>query len=582
MGKMNYSEEKYLIQTDDRELFRVQVNLKSRQSELEILSKLLKSIKDEIHRQYGVPANQLKYRRIIDKQVSPEGIRTTLELSTVKVACGKPVLKLCSIALPNGINIDNMLLQADIFPNDQDDQPLTEEKLKSTLREAGILDEFIDKAAIQRAVEILEADGETMEDVVLAKGLPPEIGEDSRLEFSFKMEPDKGSVKQFMGSRKAHTGDVLCVKHPRTIGVNSGKDLFGKELKPMPGRDFNLIAGMGTKLSEEGFKIYAASDGIAIVKKDDKRVSSLSYTQTFPREVQLRIDPLTVIESSRTVEIVTKDNLEIQGSIQHNSNIIAEGEVFVLGNVEPESKIHSGGDIFIEGNIDKGSLISSKNIFAGGEVTESTLSAKGTVRVEGTLKNSQVIGENVEIDRLVNSTIVAAKRVIIRHIERDEANLLSQIKVGFKEYQMMKVHENHEFLDFLNQDLKKMKDFFGEEIVKDISYANLELMLLKAVKQYSLNMRMDNEKWEAAKKLMESIPSLKIMINDVIAETLELKDKIEKQEAIPGEVIVKEKFNCPIRIEINSVRTDVAPGDSGRFTLSGDNIAKEPYKNNLL
>jgi|GEM_PF-1548657 len=574
---MSLQEEKYLIQTDDRELFQVQVNLNSSQSEIEILSRLLKSIKDEIHRQYGIPATQLKYRRIVDKQVSPEGILTILELTAVKTASGKPALKLCSIALPNGINLDNMLLQVDLYPIDHDNQPLTPEKLKNIILETGILADFIDEKALENAVKLLHEQNEPLEDIVLAQGVPPEIGEDAKLDFSFNMEPDKSSVKQYMGSRKAIAGDVLCVKHPRIIGKVAGKDLFGKEIKPFSGRDFNLLAGNGTKMSEDGSKIYATVNGVAIVKKDDKKVSALSYTQTFPREVQLRIDPLTVIESSRTVEIVTKNSLEIQGTVQRNSNIVSEGEIFVLGNVEPDSKIHSGGDILIEGNIDKGSLIASKNIFAGGEVTESTLSAKGTVKVEGTLRNSRVVGENVEIDRLVNSTIVASKRVVIRHVEQDEAEVLSVIKVGLKEYQRMKVTENDEFLDYLKNDLNKMKKFFGNEIVKDVTYANLELMLLKTVKQFSLNMKMDNEKWEAAKKLMESIPSLKILINEVKSESLELLEMIEKQEQIPGEVIIKEKFQCPVRIEINSVRTDVMPVASGRFTLTGDKIVNDPW-----
>jgi len=574
---MSLQEEKYLIQTDDRELFQVQVNLNSSQSEIEILSRLLKSIKDEIHRQYGIPATQLKYRRIVDKQVSPEGILTILELTAVKTASGKPALKLCSIALPNGNNLDNMLLQVDLYPIDHDNQPLTPEKLKNIILETGILADFIDEKALENAVKLLHEQNEPLEDIVLAQGVPPEIGEDAKLDFSFNMEPDKSSVKQYMGSRKAIAGDVLCVKHPRIIGKVAGKDLFGKEIKPFSGRDFNLLAGNGTKMSEDGSKIYATVNGVAIVKKDDKKVSALSYTQTFPREVQLRIDPLTVIESSRTVEIVTKNSLEIQGTVQRNSNIVSEGEIFVLGNVEPDSKIHSGGDILIEGNIDKGSLIASKNIFAGGEVTESTLSAKGTVKVEGTLRNSRVVGENVEIDRLVNSTIVASKRVVIRHVEQDEAEVLSVIKVGLKEYQRMKVTENDEFLDYLKNDLNKMKKFFGNEIVKDVTYANLELMLLKTVKQFSLNMKMDNEKWEAAKKLMESIPSLKILINEVKSESLELLEMIEKQEQIPGEVIIKEKFQCPVRIEINSVRTDVMPVASGRFTLTGDKIVNDPW-----
>ena len=571
---MKSDRELFNISTNDQETFRVEVVLESAQSELEILSKLLKNIKDEISRQFRVPVSRLKYQRIIDKKVSPDGIKTSLELFLQKESKGKPVLKFCSMSLANGQTIDNMILMADVHPQDEDGSEYTREKLRAVMSETGIIDRFIIDSVLEDIITKLSDTRQTVEDMVLAKGLLPEIGEDSRLEFKFSIHPDKSSVKQFTGSRKAKPGDVLCVKHPRKTGSAPGVDLFGNELKPISGRDFNLIAGNGTKLSSDGSKIIADIEGVAVVKKDDKKVSSLGLSQAFPREVQLRIDPLTVIESSRTVEIVTKDSVEIQGSLKRNSNIISEGDVFVLGEVENDSKIHSTGGIYVEGNVNSGSLISSKEIFAGGAVTDSTLSAKGMVRVEGALRNSNIYGENVEVDRLINSTVVAAKQIVVRSIEADEAGLLSEIQVGIKQYQTMKVKENEEFLDYLKDDLGKMKGFFGEKMVGDVSYANLEMILLKVAKKLS-KQNMDTEKWEATKKLLESVPSLKMMIVEKHQENEELKERIEKQEEMPGVVIVKEKIECPVRIEINSIRTDMASGESGTYIIKDGSIVRE-------
>ena len=571
---MKSDRELFNISTNDQETFRVEVVLESAQSELEILSKLLKNIKDEISRQFRVPVSRLKYQRIIDKKVSPDGIKTSLELFLQKESKGKPVLKFCSMSLANGQTIDNMILMADVHPQDEDGSEYTREKLRAVMSETGIIDRFIIDSVLEDIITKLSDTRQTVEDMVLAKGFLPEIGEDSRLEFKFSIHPDKSSVKQFTGSRKAKPGDVLCVKHPRKTGSAPGVDLFGNELKPISGRDFNLIAGNGTKLSSDGSKIIADIEGVAVVKKDDKKVSSLGLSQAFPREVQLRIDPLTVIESSRTVEIVTKDSVEIQGSLKRNSNIISEGDVFVLGEVENDSKIHSTGGIYVEGNVNSGSLISSKEIFAGGAVTDSTLSAKGMVRVEGALRNSNIYGENVEVDRLINSTVVAAKQIVVRSIEADEAGLLSEIQVGIKQYQTMKVKENEEFLDYLKDDLGKMKGFFGEKMVGDVSYANLEMILLKVAKKLS-KQNMDTEKWEATKKLLESVPSLKMMIVEKHQENEELKERIEKQEEMPGVVIVKEKIECPVRIEINSIRTDMASGESGTYIIKDGSIVRE-------
>ena len=569
-------EKSFQIYTVDREIFHVEVILESAQSELEILSKLLKSIKESISSEYDVPQARLKYRKILDKKVSPDGVIATLEISCSKSSCGKPVLKFCSAALPNGQSVDNMLLQADIFPYDEGGSKITEDDLMEALKSNNIREEYIDLDAIAAVVKRAEKEGKIIEDIVLAQGITPDVGKDAALEFSFDINPDRGSVKQYLGSRKAKKGDVLCIKHPRIIGRNPGSNLFGEPIDPVSGRDFQLIAGNGTRLTEKGTRILADQDGVAIVRQDETKVSSLSYSKSFPREVQLRIDPVQTVESTRTVEIITKDSVEVKGSLKENSNIITEGEVYILGDVESQAKIHAQDDIIVEGNIDKGSLISSKNIFAGGKVTESTLSAKGIVRVEGAIENTRVFAEDIEIDHLVGSTVVAARRIVIRSIEQDEKDIMNEIRVGIKDYQQMKIEENNEFLDYLNGDLIKMKSFFGTEIVEDLSYSNTELMLLKFAKDASKIGGLSDDQWDASKRLIESIPSLKIMIGEKKKENLGLVKKIETEEDLPGQVVIKEKFDCPVRIQINSVRTDFAPGEGGKFTLEDDHISKEP------
>lgn len=571
------SEEKpFHIRTDDKDIYHVEVILESTQSELEALSKLLKSVKEEISERYGVPQARLKYRKILDKKVSPEGVVATLEISCDSLSSGKPVLKFCSAALPNGQSIDNMILMADVFPFDENGKKITKENLLATLKANNVGEEYIDFDAVSQSVNLAVGKGEIVEDALLARGVNPEFGVDARLEFSFEINPDRGALKQFLASRKANKGDVLCTKHARIIGRKPGSNLFGETVNPISGWDFQLIAGNGTRLSSDGSKIYADQDGVAIVRQDETKISALAYSKSFPREVQLRIDPVRTVESTKTVEIITKDSVEIQGSLKKNSNIITEGEVYVLGDVEPDAKIHAQDDIIVEGNVERGSLVSSKNIFAGGKVTESTLSAKGVVRVEGTVNNSRVYAENIEIDKIVGSTLVAAKRVVVRTVEQDEKDILSEIRVGIKGYQQMKIEENNEFLDYLNDDVMKMKSFFGNEIVDDLSYANTELMLLKFAKSASKSGGLSKDQWDASKKLIESIPSLKIMIGEKKIENLDLVKKLETDEELPGEVFIKEKFDCPVSIQINSVRTDVAPGDGGRFTLQNGQIRKEP------
>jgi uncharacterized protein (DUF342 family) len=359
------------------------------------------------------------------------------------------------------------------------------------------------------------------------------------------------------------------------MGKKSGYNLFGEEILPIPGRDFILQAGNGTRLSPDRMKIFADAEGAIVVRKEETKVSTMGYTEAFPREVHLRIDPLVVVEALRTVEIVTKNSVEVKGDLHPNSNIVSDGEVYVAGDVGANTKIHAQDDIIIQGNVEQGTVISSKNIFTGGAVSLSTLSAKGSVKVEGLIKNSQVWGQEVEVERLNNSTVVAEKRAIIRSVESDEANILSEIRVGVKAYNQMRINENNEFILFLRGDLRKLRDLFGKEVVEDTTYSNTELMFLKFVKLYGRTKALKETKLESLREVFDSIPSVKIMINEKNKENEKLKVEMSKEKKVPGSVIIYEKIESPVLIQINSSKTEFAPGEGGKFALKEGQVVKE-------
>jgi len=187
------------IRTDDKDIYHVEVILESAKSELDALPKLLKSIKEEISEQYGVSQARLKYQKILDKKVSPEGVIATLVISCASLSSGKPVLKFCSASLPNGQSIDNMILMADVFPFDEDGGKISVQNLLDTLKANNVGEDYIDFDAVSFAVEQAAGKGEIVEDALLARGINPEIGKDARLEFSFDINPDRGGVRQFLG-----------------------------------------------------------------------------------------------------------------------------------------------------------------------------------------------------------------------------------------------------------------------------------------------------------------------------------------------------------------------------------------------
>lgn len=562
----------FVIETEDSQTFYVKVFLGFDESTDEQLPLFLREIKSAISHRYSIPSNQLRYERLTDKQSHPDGFTAIMEIRRLQQSQGQPVFKFCSMALPNGRMLDNMTLMIDIFHLDAGGRKIKYSEVKAQILNHGVLEKFIDEEALKLAVEKVLKEKITLEDLLSAKGIPPDTGADAELEFKFLTNAETVSLDDYIDSRKAKNGDILCRKIPRKSGENKGYDLFGNEIPPINGRDFTLQAGRGTKLSPDGNKIIADENGIVIVRSEEMKMTSMGYSHSFPKEVQIRIDPLTVVESSRTVEIVSRKSVEVQGDLRENSSIITEGEVYVQGNVGPNVKIHAGDDIVVAGDVVQGTLVSSKNILVKANLTDSTLSAKEYIRVEGVVKNSTVYGKEVSVDTFYGSKLVAGRKAVVRQVEADESNVISEIRVGMNEFYRMKIDENREFVGYSKKSLEKMCAVLGKNITDELNYSNLELMFLRFVSTKGRKQGLSNEQLEASKSLMESVPSLKVVINEKEEEISRLEAQLDKKTEIPGLIIITERINAPVSVQINSITTQLPPGEAGEFGVVEDKI----------
>jgi uncharacterized protein (DUF342 family) len=558
----------------DNDTFQVEVRFDAKESDTEILPRLLKSIKENIYRQFSIPPEQLKYSRLLDKKVTPDGVRVTLEIIRSSEQQGQPILKLCSATLPNGQIIDNMLLLLDIFPLNDENKPISKEEILRLLEENKVRMDLVEQEELDKALKMVLTTNTPLEEVLVAKGKLPEVGEDAKMEYRISLRPDAKTVGDPLSARKAKFGDVLCVKKPRTSGQKAGMNIFGEEIAPLKGRDFVLKAGRGCRLSDDGLRIFAETEGVVILHREETRISSMGPCEDYQSEIQLRIDPLVIVEASRTVEIITKDSVEVKGNLEPNSSIISNGEVFVQGNVGPDSKIQAVDDIIVRGNVNQGSLVSGKNVLTGGNVYHSTINAKGVVKIEGLARNATISGDDIDIDRISGATVIAGRRIVVRTVEKDEADIITELKVGFKVFHQLKIDETAELIDYLNDKLCKLKDIFGEDIVNEITYTNSEIMFLRFALRASKDPRYKTLALETFKQLLDFIPSSKSLIIEKNKEIEKLKSTMQGNGKVPGQVIIKEIIKAPVRIQIDSVDTELPPGEGGVFTLQGDKIVR--------
>lgn len=226
-------------------------------------------------------------------------------------------------------------------------------------------------------------------ELVVARGIAPVDGQNAVL--FYKVEISKGSAVPVVDEKgqvdyrdlgiinNVSKGQLLVERKAPTEG-KKGTDVFGRELKPRPGKDIALPRGKNTVVSEDEMNLYAAIDGHVRIA-----------------ERKLTVNPV----------------FELNGDVDYSSgNIDFNGSVVIIGNIASGFKVRAGGDIEVHG------FIEGAEIVAGG-----SLHVKGGIK--SGLKGIIRAGENITARFVENSRLEAGKDIIIR-----EAIMQSHIRAG--------------------------------------------------------------------------------------------------------------------------------------------------------
>lgn len=211
---------------------------------------------------------------------------------------------------------------------------------------------------------------------VVAQGEPPEAGEDARIELLFQKEPLAGQAADTEGRidywergflHRVNEGDLLARKTPPTPG-KAGRDVRGRMIAPVAGKDIALEATGEAVLSEDGLECRAGKAGVAVVVAPAKIGVFQEYT--VPGDVDFT-----------TGNLHMDGSLTIQGWIRTGFRVSATGDVVVYGGVE-SAVLEMDANLVVKGGItggDQGNVrtrgcisarfIENARIEAGGDVT---------------------------------------------------------------------------------------------------------------------------------------------------------------------------------------------------------------------
>lgn len=419
----------------------------------------------------------------------------------------------------------------------------------------------IDDIKIKAALAKLEKDKLPVKMVLAVKGFPPENGKDGDIKLYFKPQSTKpkmdalGNVDHYdLGTvPSVEKGKVIAEIIPPTKG-KAGKDIFGNEVPPLPGRDLGIKAGLNVSISEDGKNFTALVEGCPKVE-----AGVLSVVEVF--------------EIAADVNFTT-------------GNISFRGDVIVNGNITSGFKVESlEGEVQVRGLVYGAVVKAKKDIkIANGIVGE----RKCWVYTEGNLmakfieRASVDVAGNIEVGNYIMDSIVTSGRSIRAMAGRGliiggqtlAAEEIEAVTIGNEKGVKTQLFAGQRY------DLIKRSDRLNKEKTKlDEHLAKIDNILKEAIED-------ETEKSEAEKKhrhkLEEQKKKLLRRINFLNTTLARINLQIEEEKGkLEGRVKIKEKCFSGVFVIINDsdyiVHTDTQ-SKMMVYDKEKDGIAVLPYK----
>lgn len=292
------------------------------------------------------------------------------------------------------------------------------------------------------------------EEVVIARGIEPELGKDGFLEYHFDILEKKLSPKMLengtvdfkdLGLLKNVTkGTVIATIVPPKDG-KVGRNVYGEEIKSKPSKPAVVKRGKNVVINEEQGVLISEVDGQVVV-------------------VDGKIEVHTTYNISGNVDHSTGNinflgNVVVKGNVMNGFEIKAQGNVEIYGVVE-SAYIEAGGDILLHRGMqgmEKGILKAKGNIVAK-YIENSIIQANNNITADAIMHSKVMCGSTLEIagrkGLLVGGTIKVGKLIRAKTIGSHMATV-TEIEVGIDPNVIIRYKQCKQELDEAEQELVK-------------------------------------------------------------------------------------------------------------------------------
>lgn len=293
------------------------------------------------------------------------------------------------------VDPDRLAVRGTLHPRDFTGAPLEARFIEDELSRMGVAI-GLRPERIRAALEKARAAGAAVENVVLAKGTPPEHGTDAWLELFFTEQDNVGTEDDHGRMDYRDRGEIPVIEEGHDIarlhlatGGSPGQDVFGEEVPPRPGKPLTVKPGRNVETDEGGLLFRARMTGVVVHRGGVLDVSQL---------------------------------LDVGGDVDFNT-----GNVKVLqGSVHIKGTVRSGFEVAAPHNVVVDGLIENARVLAGGDVT-----VRGGVFMAGGVESFIKAGGAVSAAYTHNARILAAGDVTVAHyITASTADDANRVRSG--------------------------------------------------------------------------------------------------------------------------------------------------------
>lgn len=323
------------------------------------------------------------------------------------------------------MSIDNMLVRCTFYPASDSGKSITEEDIYDALSQKKIV-HGIDKEKIHALVQSREYCTEYL----IAKGTPPTIGKDAKIEYYFSTNQSLKPKHNEDGSVNYHElniiskveKDQLLARLIPAVPGQPGQDVLGGELKPRDVQNLRLSYANNIRLSEDETELYSEVTGHASLVEGKVFVSGVY-------EVPADVD-------NSVGNIDYPGNVSVKGNVKSGFVIRAEGDIVVEGVVEG-AELYAGGKIIVKRGIHgmgKG-LLSAKGNIVIKFIESATVKAGGYVETESIIQSRVSASTEINVSGgkgfIMGGTVRACSKVSARTFG-SEMGTSTMVEVGME------------------------------------------------------------------------------------------------------------------------------------------------------